>query len=154
TIQGEVRFPGVYTIKRGETLHSVLLRAGGLSDLAFPEGSIFLREELRQREQQQLDALATRMRSDIAMLAVQAAELGARTGQGGGGGAAVAGLGDTLLSQLLNTKAVGRLVVNINNVISGPPGGVYDVVLKNADKLLIPRKTQEVTVFGEVQNST
>src|SRR5262249_17311600 len=35
-----------------------------------------------------------------------------------------------------------------------PPGGEFDVVLKNADKLLIPRKTQEVTVFGEVQNST
>jgi len=35
---GEVRFPGTYSIKRGETLHSVISRAGGLTAYAFPEG--------------------------------------------------------------------------------------------------------------------
>ncbi len=37
-IRGEVRFPGRYPIHRGETLRSVMERAGGLTDLAFPEG--------------------------------------------------------------------------------------------------------------------
>ena len=32
---GEVKFPGTYSIKRGETLKSVVPRAGGLTDLAF-----------------------------------------------------------------------------------------------------------------------
>ena len=36
-LQGEVRFPGIYPIQRGETLRSVLDRAGGLTGLAFPE---------------------------------------------------------------------------------------------------------------------
>ena len=49
TLQGEVRFPGAYPIQRGETLRSVLDRAGGLTNLAFPEGSVFVRLELRQR---------------------------------------------------------------------------------------------------------
>src|SRR4029077_8714292 len=64
TLRGEVRFPGTYTIRRGETLKSVLARAGGLSPLAFAEGSVFTREELREREQEQLDVLGDRMQRD------------------------------------------------------------------------------------------
>src|SRR6202007_2041051 len=41
--RGEVVFPGKYPIRRGEKLSSVLMRAGGLTDLAFPEGSVFTR---------------------------------------------------------------------------------------------------------------
>ena len=44
TMQGEVRFPGAYVIRRGETLKSVLDRAGGLTPYAFPEGSVFTRD--------------------------------------------------------------------------------------------------------------
>ena len=43
TIRGEVVFPGTYPIRRGEKLSSLLARAGGLTDLAFPEGSVFTR---------------------------------------------------------------------------------------------------------------
>src|SRR5207244_4272816 len=39
TLTGEVRFPGHYAIKRGETLKSVVQRAGGLTEFAFPQGS-------------------------------------------------------------------------------------------------------------------
>jgi polysaccharide biosynthesis/export protein len=35
TLKGEVRFPGTYPIRKGETLLSVLERAGGLTDRAF-----------------------------------------------------------------------------------------------------------------------
>jgi protein involved in polysaccharide export with SLBB domain len=73
TLKGEVRFPGTYAIRRGETLKSVIERAGGLTDFAFPEGSVFTREELRRREQEQLDMLATRMQTDITMMALQGA---------------------------------------------------------------------------------
>ncbi len=58
SIVGEVRFPGRYPIQRGETLRMVLDRAGGLTTLAFPEGAVFTREELKKREQQQIDSLS------------------------------------------------------------------------------------------------
>lgn len=63
TIRGEVVFPGTYPIRRGEKLSSVLARAGGLTELAFPEGSVFTREELREREREQLETLASRIRA-------------------------------------------------------------------------------------------
>src|SRR5690606_15746239 len=43
TIRGEVQFPGTYPIRAGETLSSVLERAGGLTEIAFPQGSVFTR---------------------------------------------------------------------------------------------------------------
>src|SRR5581483_1734570 len=83
-LTGEVRFPGRYDIKRGETLVSVLARAGGLTEYAFPEGSVFTREELRRREQQQMDMLATRMQSDLTVLALQGAVASQLSNQSGG----------------------------------------------------------------------
>ena len=59
-LAGEVRFPGKYPIHRGETLSSVLHRAGGFTDLAFDEGAVFIREELKRREKDQLEQLAQR----------------------------------------------------------------------------------------------
>ena len=81
TLLGEVRFPGIYPIQRGETLRSVLDRAGGLTRLAFPEGSVFTRLELQEREQEQVDRLAERLQSDLAATALQAAA--ANQGQAG-----------------------------------------------------------------------
>ncbi len=48
TLRGEVRFPGSYSIRRGETLKSVIERAGGLTSYAFPQGSVFTRESAAQ----------------------------------------------------------------------------------------------------------
>ncbi len=148
SIEGEVRFPGVYPIQRGETLRTVLERAGGLSDQGFPDGSVFTREGLRQREQEQLDRLTARLRRDLAVLALQGAQAG------GGQGAQTYSVGQSLLGELEGSKAVGRMVINLPEVLSGQPGGPQDIVLKNGDRLIVPKKPQEVTVIGEVQNAT
>jgi protein involved in polysaccharide export with SLBB domain len=58
------------------------------------------------------------------------------------------------MAQLRDTKPVGRLVIDISRVIRGPPGTQDDVVIKDGDKLLIPKKSQEVTILGEVQSPT
>ncbi|HRX89308.1 MAG TPA: SLBB domain-containing protein, partial [Steroidobacteraceae bacterium] len=148
TLEGEVKFPGVYPIKRGETLRSVLARAGGITDLAFPEGAAFTREDLREREQQQLDILATRLQSDLATLALQSAA--ANQSQAG----QALQVGQSLLGQVRGTKAVGRLVISLNRVLASNVGGPADVVLRDGDRLVVPKRRQEVTVIGEVQNST
>lgn len=148
SLLGEVRFPGVYPIQRGETLRSVLERAGGLTNLAFPEGSVFTRVELREREQTQIDRLAERLQSDLTVTAMQAAV--ANQGQV----TQALSVGQSLLTQLKSAKAVGRLVINLNDVLSSPAGSAMDVVLRDGDQLIIPKQKQEVTVIGEVQNTT
>jgi polysaccharide biosynthesis/export protein len=155
-LAGEVRFPGKYPIHRGETLSAVLGRAGGLTDLAFSGGAVFIRDELKKREKEQLELLAVRMQSDLAALSLEAVAASSATNSASGGSNAAQSLavGQQLLSQLRDTKPVGRLVIDIDQVIHEPAGGPHDVVIRDGDKLMIPKKTQEVTILGEVQSPT
>jgi polysaccharide biosynthesis/export protein len=147
-LRGEMRFPGPYTIRRGETLKSVINRAGGLTPYAFPEGSVFTRDELKRREQQQLDLLADRMQRDLAILALQSAAANQA------GAATAMSVGQSLLGQLKNAQAVGRLVIDLPKLERSPMGSTFDVVLHDGDSLIVPRYQQQVTVIGEVQNAT
>jgi polysaccharide biosynthesis/export protein len=147
-LRGEVRFPGTYPIRRGETLRQVLERAGGMTTLAFPEGSAFTRRDLRIIEQQQLDRLAERMRSDLASLALQAANAGQSDA------AQALQSGQSLLAQLQDARATGRFIIDLPGLVALPPGSVKDVLLRDGDELIIPKLRQEVSVIGEVQNAT
>jgi polysaccharide export outer membrane protein len=147
-LRGQVKFPGTYSIRPGETLKSVIQRAGGLTPYAFPEGSVFTRRELRYREQKELDALAVRMQNDIAFVALQ----GTVANQAGAAGAL--SVGQSLLAQLHQVKAVGRLVINLPRMLRSPIGSPYDVVVRDGDELIVPKFQQEVTVIGEVQTVT
>src|SRR6185503_19124222 len=141
TLQGEVVFPGTYPIRRGETLSSVLERAGGLTELAFPEGSVFTRVELREREQRQIEVLASRIERDLAALSVSDPQSASAitTGQG-------------LVSQLRNSVPTGRWAIRLDEIVAGRAEA--DIVLKGGDVLMVPDQRQEVTVLGEVQYST
>lgn len=140
-IRGEVMFPGVYPITQGETLSSVLQRAGGLTDLAFPAGSVFVREELKDREREQVQTLADRVESDLAALSLSDPN-----------NTEAISIGQSLITQLRDAEPTGRLVIDLQSVLSEGKG--RDIVLKNKDTLLVPNETQEVTVLGEVQYAT
>ena len=146
-IDGEVRFPGEYRIRRGETLTEVLSRAGGLTDEAFPEGGIFLRDSLKQREQEQIDLLAQRLEADLASLSLQSVDTT---------GAETLSTGRALLDQLRSTEAVGRLVIDVSQLALRHPDGtrINDVELRDGDRLLIPKQSHVVTVIGETQQNT
>lgn len=146
SLEGEVRFPGDYRIRRGETLRQVLARAGGLSDAAFPEGAIFLRESLREREQEQIDTLARRMEADLTQLSLETLETT---------GAEALETGQALLEQLRGTEAVGRLVIDLEQLAArADVAEQIDVELRDGDRLLVPKQAQEVTVIGETQQNT
>jgi hypothetical protein len=59
-----------------------------------------------------------------------------------------------LLGQLQSTKAVGRLIINVDRLIAGRIGSRDDIILRDGDELVMPKIRQEVTVLGEVQNGT
>jgi protein involved in polysaccharide export with SLBB domain len=151
TLEGEFRFPGSYPIKRGETMQSVIQRAGGLTELAFVEGSVFTRADLKEREQRQLRVLAERLQRDLASLALQATQ---SSPQGAAQAGEAVAIGQNLLADLRDTEAVGRLVINLNSILQSEPGSETDIVLRNGDRLAVPKRAQEVTVIGEVQSAT
>lgn len=152
---GEVRFQRKFSIHRGEALHSVLKRAGGVADLAFGERSIFIREELKMREKEQLKVLASRLQSDLTLLSLHAMATNVATsGCSGASASQGLGIGQQLLEQLKNTKPVGRLVMGLGPIAQGPVGAPGDVVSHDGDKLVVPKKTQEIAILGEVKSLT
>jgi protein involved in polysaccharide export with SLBB domain len=142
-LQGEVTFPGLYPFQGGETLFSVLERAGGLTDQAFAGGSVFLREDLVEREQQRLEDLAVQVESDISATALQ----------GGADANEVLGVGQALADRLRNTVPTGRLAIDLDRIIT-TANPSFDITLKDGDALLVPELSQEITVMGEVQYPT
>lgn len=144
-IVGEVKFPGMYAIRRGETLSQLLKRAGGLTDFAYPQGAVFTREDLRKREQERMDEMASTLEAELVSNKFE---------QGDADGAQNAGFARQFIEKLQSTKAVGRFVIDlpeINRLVTGESkDSANDIVLKGGDKLFVPPQMQEVSVIGQV----
>ena len=52
-LMGEFRFPGIYSIKNGETIIDIIDRAGGLTERAFPKGCYFFPVKIYEKEDEQ-----------------------------------------------------------------------------------------------------
>ncbi len=145
TLKGEFVFPGTYVIQRGETLSSVVRRAGGISENAFVEGSVFLRESLRLREEAELERLALLMEQQ--QKAKQFKDKDSTVSA-----SLAADSSDSVMSVLQDSlsqaEASGRLVINFSDIMKGFS---EDPILQNNDRLFVPTAAQEVTVIGEVQ---
>ena len=63
-------------------------------------------------------------------------------------------VGQNLLLQLQSTEPTGRLVIDLDKIISGTNGDGFDIELRDGDVLLVPHRSQEVMVLGEVQYAT
>ncbi|MGH8178069.1 MAG: SLBB domain-containing protein [Steroidobacter sp.] len=146
-LSGEVRFPGTYPIRYGETLSSVVKRAGGLTEAAFPDGSVFMRHELVEQERKQVETLANRLQSDLALVALQNMQTQNENT------AETLAAGQSLLTQLRGAKPTGRLVIDLERALAST-GSEDDIGLRGGDQLVIPRLKPYVTVIGEVQNGT
>ena len=148
TVDGEVKFPGNYQILQGETLSELIERAGGLTENAFPQGAIFLRESLRQREREQMDLLAARMEAELTAMSLETLDTTGRESLQ---------TGQSLLTQLRGADPVGRLVIDIQQITTRNDSGtalIQDIELRDGDRLLVPVASQEVTVIGEAQQPT
>jgi polysaccharide export outer membrane protein len=140
-IKGEVKFPGTYNIRRGETLSDAIARAGGFTEFAYPAASVFVRESVRMQEQLEIKKLANQLRRDLATRGVSKDGLNINYSEA-----------QLMLTDLENIKAVGRLVVDLNALKLGIKEA--DLQLEDSDVLYVPTIKQTVAVMGEVQHPT
>ena len=144
-LNGEVRYPGQYTIRDGETLRDVIKRAGGLTDNAFPEGAVFTREKLRQLEAQRLREAEERLQGDLVGVQLEGDDFG-------GQNAERTQQVQDLLEEVQDSRPVGRMVINLASVVGS--GDYQAIRLQDGDTLTVPIIPQAVSVFGEVQFPT
>ncbi|ENO8973321.1 SLBB domain-containing protein [Vibrio parahaemolyticus] len=142
TLQGEVRFPGTYTVRQGETLNELLERAGGLTEFAHPQGAIFTREALRLQEQKLLNQYAADMRKETAKKTFRADS---------NMGSVISDPEKTLafVEEASRSKALGRMVVQLNRILKGERSA--DFMLEDGDFLFVPTFRNTVSIMGEVQ---
>jgi len=141
-ITGEVNFPGTYSINDGDTILSIIERAGGLKDNAYTIGAVFTREDVAAMQavgfQKSAEILEEAM-SDSIMSANAHADSASYT------------VIREIIDRLKNQEPNGRQVVEIDAfMLKSDPRLNFSV--HDGDNLFIPQRVESVSVMGEVMN--
>ncbi|MDB5968945.1 MAG: polysaccharide export protein [Hydrocarboniphaga sp.] len=140
---GEVRFPGTYSVMRGETMSQIVARAGGLTDNAYPYGAVFTRESARNAEEASYKRAANELQEAVVTVVT--------SGTLNGDVSSTAAFLDGVIKRLQSAKAAGRVVVQADPaVLRLRPE--QDVLMEAGDALLIPKRPSSVSVAGQVLN--
>ncbi len=154
-IEGEVNVPGVYQMAPGETLQSLVAKAGGATSNAYLFGTEFYRDKVRAEQQVNLEKTVRRLESQLRTESAKAAA------NQSGADAQLAALkvkseqesGMQALARMRELKATGRvsldLSANDENTDKLP-----QLKLENGDQLIIPSRPDFVHIFGAVNQES
>jgi len=150
TVTGEVAHPGTYGIQDGERLSSIIQRAGGFRNDAYPYAAVFERQQIRELEEKNRADLMDRVQGEAAniksipeqnqedILAKQAAVEQYQA----------------TLQKLQNAPPQGRMVVHISSNLKHWTNSSSDVQVRAGDTLYVPKRPGVVLVDGAVYNPT
>ncbi len=154
-IEGEVNVPGVYQMAPGETLQSLVAKAGGATSNAYLFGTEFYRDKVRAEQQVNLEKTIRRLESQLRT------ESAKSTANQSGADGQLAALkvkseqdsGMQALARMRELKATGRvsldLSANDENTDKLP-----QLKLENGDQLIIPSRPDFVHIFGAVNQES
>ncbi|MBZ5540983.1 MAG: SLBB domain-containing protein [Acidobacteriia bacterium] len=150
TVRGEVRNPGVYGIRPGERLSSVLQRAGGLLPTAYPGATLFERIEVRQLQEKSRQELIQRLEREAASAK---SAVGASASEQAALQQAAYQQRERAVEGVRSAPATGRLVVNVPNDLRALAKSSGDIEVRAGDSVEIPKRPGFVLVVGQVYNS-
>ncbi|BDY13407.1 SLBB domain-containing protein [Hydrogenimonas cancrithermarum] len=150
TLKGEVKYPGTYIVKEGETLADVIERAGGFTEDAFIDGAVFTRESVKRMQREQLMKALNRLKKKAMIVSAQPSDFG--TGQMAPQDLLTSI--DAVIEQAKEAQPIGRITIDLEKDPEKLRKSDSNIVLKNGDTLYIPTKNDTVTVLGEVLNPT
>jgi protein involved in polysaccharide export with SLBB domain len=144
TLSGQVRYPGTYEVTRDEKLSSVIARAGGLTDEAYPYGAVFTRQSAAVAESQANQREAMMLNNAIATASTQVTSSTMPPPN--------LSYVATLVSTLQHQPVIGRISVAIDPaVLLAHPD--RDPLLETGDAIYVPKRPYTVAVTGEVLNA-
>ncbi len=152
TLEGEFMFPGTYSFSEGERLSSVISRAGGLTEEAYPASAVFLRESVREIQRERQKEYISRLEEDILTLSTASTQTSLDATQ-----AAVIqqvlNSQKELIAKLKASEPTGRMVIKISDIMLMPSSD-YDLELRPGDRLILSKRPDSVNVMGDVYNPT
>ena len=139
-LSGEFRFPGVYMVAPGESIVSIISRAGGFTENAFVNGAVFTKAELVIQEKERMNDFANEVRKNFSSgLLTKEKERSIST-------VSVAEM-EELLFSLSSIEPTGRVTINLN---TNNRADLEQFILDDGDSLYVPPKTNFVNVIGEI----
>jgi protein involved in polysaccharide export with SLBB domain len=148
-LEGEVEQAGVYSVQPGETLRSLLRRAGGLTPDAYLYASEYTRASTQRLQQQRLNEYADDLDAQLTMASLanqattpqdQATQLASQ--------AAI----HEAVARLRRIRPIGRIVLNLKPSDTGIDS-LPDIPLEDGDRFIVPRVPSNVTVEGQVYSA-
>lgn len=138
-LEGEVLYPGTYTItQKNEKISDLIKRAGGLTPLAYADGASLRRSGAEKMNPEDRNAIDNREEEDKKYLNLKRAQ--------------EAGAKDTLQKEvelkLIQSDLVG---IDLERILR-KPHGKYDLIVEDRDIIRIPKQLQTVKVTGEILN--
>ena len=152
-VSGEVMFPGTYPVQRGETLSSVVERAGGYTERAYLKGAVFTRESAKAVQQERMDRLIKQLEESLLTKTEQAVSGGVADAETAKGQQMALEAKKELIARLRTARIDGRVVMRLAP-LEQFRGSKFDLQLEKGDKLVIPETPGVVLVVGEVFNPT
>ena len=142
-LSGEFQYPGYYDISTGESLLEVIEKAGGFTELAYPEGSVFTRKAVRALQKESYIKTAEALERSL----IDAVSSGKDIES-----SAYEAL-SRFIENLKETEPNGRQVVSVDeySLRTNPRANIS---LQDGDTLFIPKRSSSITVVGEVLNSS
>lgn len=153
-VEGEVQVPGVYQMSAGETLQTLLARAGGPTGNAYLFGTAFYREQVRKEQQVNLEKAAVRLESQLRsqqakgvanVSALSAADAAAAATQR----QVELQLAEETIRRFRQLKPTGRIAFSLEPSEKSF-ARLPQIKLANGDRLVVPARPEFVHVFGAV----
>ncbi len=144
SLEGAFVNPGIYYIKEGETLFELIKRAEGYSNEAYIEAGIFLRSSVAKREKDGLTRTAIDLERGIAR-AIQTGQFSDVSSPD----LAIRIIGN-IVEQLKNARPLGRVVTSFDLEQMGDLSLDLNILLRDQDRIIMPKKKSTVTISGEV----
>ena len=153
SLEGEVASPGVYQLQAGDTLKSLIARAGGITPQAYLYGLNFSREETRRQQSENLKIAISRLE---ALSTVQAARDAANRRDDANALASSAlvtnSAAQAQLTRLRSIQPNGRIALELD-ARTASADALPDLPLDGGDRIVVPPRPGFVTVAGAVVNS-
>jgi polysaccharide biosynthesis/export protein len=146
-LEGEFVHGGIYSVAAGETLRSLVRRAGGLTGNAYLYGAEFTRKSTQALEQQRLNEYVDRIQHQMERNEMGLSAAATVTGQQN----QIASINHDLIAQLRQIRATGRVVFDLGHNSAGEDV-LPDLPLEDGDRLVIPSMPATVQVIGAVYN--
>ncbi len=150
SVSGEVEHAGSYGIEKGERLSSILKRAGGFRDGAYPAASVFERAQVRELGERSRQEMIQRIETTPVDFkpGAMSAEVAAQMQQ------AIQQQRQQILTTLRSRPASGRMVIDISSDMSTWENTSADIEMRAGDLIVIPKRPAFVMVSGQVYNPT